>query len=124
MKLSITTPLTIALAFWLPAFAQDKAPMQSPAEAIRFVKNAMKSAALGAMPVAPGGGRMLAIKIGVGVNVVLLAEADDDAVTDVGVDTAVMRVVRRADPGELMVVGVLIAVELLPVAVKDNARAG
>jgi hypothetical protein len=70
------------------------------------------------MAVAPGGGRVLAVKVGVGVNVVLLAEAYDDPVANVRGDAAIVRIVRCADPGELAVVGVLVAVELFPITIR------
>ena len=91
---------------------------------IRPVENAVERVALGAMAVAPVGGGVVAVEIGVGVNVELLAQPDDDAVADVRGDAAVVRVVGRADPGERAVVGVLVAIELLPVRGSDNARAG
>ncbi len=95
-----------------PAAAHDG--MLQP---IRSVENAMERVALRAMTVAPVGGGVVAVKVRVGVDVVLFAETDDDAIANVRSDAAVVRVVRRADPRELMIVGVLIPVKLLPIAV-------
>ena len=87
-------------------------------EAIRSVENAVEGVAFGAMTIAPRCGGVLAVEIGVGVNVVLFAEPNDNSIADMRGDAAIVRVIRRADPGEGVVVGILVAILLFPTAVR------
>src|SRR5262245_33909610 len=87
-------------------------------EAIRAVENAMERVAFGAMPVAPVGAGVIAVKVSVSVNIVLLAKPDDDPVTNVRGDPTVVRVIRRTDPGELTIVSILVAIVPFPIAIR------
>jgi hypothetical protein len=70
---------------------------------------------------APYDTRVVAVEIGVLLVVVGGAQADDDAVADVGPHATGVGVVWRAHPVEGGVVAVLVAIDLLPVA---GRRAG
>ena len=96
----------------LPAAPHDR--MLQP---IRAVKDAVEGVALRAMAIAPSSGGVIAVEVRVVGDVVFLAKPHNDAIANVGSDAAIVRVIRRADPRELVVVGVLIAILLLPVAV-------
>ena len=97
--------------------ALPAAPHDRMLEPIRPIDHAMERVALGAMPVAPIPRGLVAVEIGVIAYVIRLAHADDDAVAHVRRDATVVGVVGRADPGESVVISVLVAVELLPIAV-------
>ena len=66
----------------------------------------------------PDGVGLVSLKVGVVCDVVGLLHSDDDAVSDVCSQTAVVRVVGGADEGEAGVIPVLVSVDGLPISIR------
>src|SRR5262249_32002567 len=80
--------------------------------------------ALGTAARVPRLRRVIAVEVATAVVVVVLFAAEDDAVADEGSQPAHVGVVGGADPGKGGVVAILVAVDLLPAAIRVYPQRG
>ena len=96
----------------LPSFSDDRV-----SEPIRSVDHSVESVSLGALAGVPIGSGLIAVKVGVCLVIVGIAEASDNTVSHVGADAAGVGVVWGANPIEGLIVPILIAVNFFPGAI-------
>ncbi|MBV6491556.1 MAG: hypothetical protein CNCCGFBP_02177 [Fimbriimonadaceae bacterium] len=97
----------------LPALAHHRV-----LEPIRAIDSAMQREPLGTASWMPVGGGRVPLQVGVAIDVVVLLGPDDDSVPGERPHPAGVGVVGRAHVGERIVVRVLIAINVLPAAVR------
>src|SRR5690606_27283190 len=98
---------------FLPTLAQYR-----PFQAIGTVDAPLHGKSLGTGARIPSLRRAILVQIAVALMVVVLLAANHDPVAYKGPQPAHVSIVRGADPGETVVVAILVEVDLLPVAVR------